>query len=251
MSVKIVNNLDTGGLCINPDHEAQVGLNKDYNKAGFSLGGAEINSDGEGIGRVTRPMDISTDFRTRVGIDSTLFSDTFDHGTFNVTKYKGVDATMTKALANGRLVFNSGNSVTSGHATQVQTWAYFKLVLSGTLYVDLELMFAQVPQLNNVCEFGMGLATGVAAPTDAVLFRLNASGVMQGIVNNNGSETAVTLQNNGVNYVPTPVNMDHYLIIMHNDRTEFCVNDVCMGAINTPAALGSPCLSMSLPLLIS
>lgn len=250
MSVKIANNLDTGGLGVNSDHEAQVSLNLDYEKAGFALCGAEINTDGEGIGRVVRPIDISSDFRTRVGIDSTLYSDTFNHGTFNVTKYKGVDTTMTKAFANGRLVFNSGNSVTSGHATQVQTWTYFKLVLSGTLYVDFELMFAQVPQLNNVCEFGMGLATGVAAPTDAILFRLNASGVMQGIVNNNGSETAVTLQNNGVDYVPTPVNMDHYLIVMHNDRTEFWINDICMGAINTPAALGSPCLSMSLPLLM-
>ena len=250
MSVKIANNLDTGGLGINSDHEAQVGLNKDYDKSGFSLGGAEINSAGEGIGRVVRPSDISNDFRTRVGIDSTLYSDTFSHGTFNVTKYKGVDTTMTKAFANGRLVFNSGNSVTSGHATIVQTWAYFKLVLSSTVYVDFELMFSQVPQLGNVCEFGLGLATGVAAPTDAILFRLNAAGIMEGIINNNGSETAVTLRNNGVDHIPTPVNMNHYLIVLHNDRTEFWVDDVCMGAIVTPAALGSPCLSMSLPLMM-
>ena len=114
------------------------------------------------------------------------------------------------------------------------------------MYVDFTLQFAQVPQTNNVCEFGLGLASGVATPTDGVMFRLNASGIMQGVINNGGSETAVTL----TGFTPTPATMYHFLISIHNDRTEFWIDNILYGATDTPKSIGSPCLSMSLPLLM-
>ena len=193
MSVKISGGISNALAEVNADKELQIALNQDYNKSGHALMGAEVNSDGDGVGRLVRPADISTDYRLRVGLDSIIYQDTFNHGTVNVSKYKVVNTTATNALTGGRWVLNNGNSVTSGQGTQIQTWAYWKFGLSGTMYVDFALQFAQVPQTNNVCEFGLGLASGVATPTDGVMFRLNASGIMQGVINNGGSETAGTL----------------------------------------------------------
>ena len=246
MSIKLAGGLSNTLADVNADKELQVALNQDYNKSGHALIGAEVNSDGEGVGRLVRPADISTDYRLRVGLDSIVYQDTFSHGQINVSKYKVINTTATNALTGGRWVLNNGNSVTSGQGTQIQTWAYWKFGLSGTMYVDFALQFAQVPQTNNVCEFGLGLASGVATPTDGVMFRLNASGIMQGVINNGGSETAVTL----TGFTPTPATMYHFLISIHNDRTEFWIDDILYGAIDTPKSIGSPCLSMSLPLLM-
>lgn len=98
---------------------------------------------------------------------------------------------------------------------------------------------------------GLGLASGVTAPTDGVFFRINASGVPQGVANFGGSETVVTLQDTpGHTWAPAANTMYHWLIVAHNDVTEFWVDDVLMGVVNTPATVGSPCASMSLPLLM-
>ena len=245
MSVKLAGGISNTLADVNINNELEVALSKDFVSAGHALGGAEINPDGLGVGREVRPMDISTDYRLRVGIDSILFSDTYNHGIVNISKYKVVNTTATNALTGGRWVLNNGNSVTSGQGTQIQTWSYYRFALSGITYIDFELQFAQVPQTNNVCEFGLGLASGVTAPTDGILFRLNAGGIMQGVINNGGSETTVVL----TGFSPDPATMYHFLISIHNDRTEFWIDDVLYGAINTPKSIGSPCLSMSLPLL--
>ena len=246
MSVKIAGGVSNAVAEVNSNKEILVALNQNYNKAGHVVMASEVNAEGNGVGRLVRPTDISTDYRLRVGLDSIVYQDTFSHGQVNVSKYKVVNTTATNALTGGKWVLNNGNSVTSGQGTQIQTWAYWKFALSACLYVDFSLSFAQVPQLNNVCEFGLGLASGVTAPTDGVMFRLNASGVMQGIINNGGSETAVAL----TGFTPAPATMYHFLIAIHNDRTEFWINDILYGAITTPSAIGSPCLSMSLPLLM-
>ena len=245
MSVKLAGGISNTLADVNINNELEVALSKDFVSAGHALGGAEINPDGLGVGREVRPMDISTDYRLRVGIDSILFSDTYNHGIVNISKYKVVNTTATNALTGGRWVLNNGNSVTSGQGTQIQTWSYYRFALSGITYIDFELQFAQVPQTNNVCEFGLGLASGVTAPTDGILFRLNAGGIMQGVINNGGSETTVVL----TGFSPNPATMYHFLISIHNDRVEFWIDDVLYGAINTPKSIGSPCLSMSLPLL--
>lgn len=230
---------------VNSDHEVLVALTGDPDKTGFAAAAAEVHSGDAGAPRLVRELDASPDYRLRVGMDGLYWADVFNHGQFNISKYKGVDTTMTKAMAGGRLALNSGNATASGNATQVQTWKTFPLHLSYGLYWDAELLFTQDPVANNVCEAGMGYATGVATPTDGAFFRLNAAGVLLGVINNNGSETSVILA-----YVPASNVLAHYLIVLHNDVTEFWIDDVLYGSIPTPSAIGSPCLSMNLPILL-
>lgn len=239
------------GADVNTDKELLVALNHDSEKCGFAAVTAESNSADVGIGRLTRNAEVSPDYRLRTGVDTLLFADTFSHAQINVSKYKINNTTATNALSGGRWVLNSGNSTTSGQGTQIATWATFKLHLSYALYVDFQAQLAQVPQTNNVVEMGVALASGVTAPTDGVLFRINASGVALGIVNYAGAETAVALESApGVPWVPSPATMYHWLIVIHNDSTEFWIDDVLVGRVVTPTTAGSPCASMSLPLFM-
>lgn len=243
------NSGDLNGLGINTLHEAKVGLSQDYNDAGNALVGAEINADGDGVGKLARPIDVSIDYRTRVAVDTIFFADNFSHTVVNTSKYRVVNTTATNALSGGRWVLNNGNSVTSGQGTQVSTYAKFGLSLSGTLYFDVVGQLAVAPQTNNVIEWGGMLCSAVAAPTDGAFFRLNGAGVLQGVINSAGNETVVSLISSaGIDYVLEPVHSYHFLVVTHNDRTEFWIDDILTGAISSPPAFGAPFLSMNVPL---
>lgn len=244
MSVILKGN---NGNNVNADSNNNLNINAPLNavQSGNMCMASESHDGSVGVGRLVRTTEVSPDFRLRVGMDGLFWADTFNHGQFNVSKYKGVDTTMTKAMVGGRLALNSGNALASGNATQVQTWRTFPLHLSYGLYADYEILFTQDPVANNVCEFGLGYCTGVATPTDGIFFRLNASGVLLGVINNNGSETSTVLP-----YLPQAYVLAHYLIVVHNDETEFWINDMLYGKIPTPTAVGSPCLSMNLPLML-
>jgi len=222
-----------------------VRLPSTLGEAGYNATAAEVHDGVTGSARLLRPIDVSPDFRLRVGTDSLLWQDTFSHGVFNTSTYAGVTSTMTIALSGGRLVLNSGNATAASNVARVQTFRTFPIIGTYPTYVDFWLLLPQVPQANNVLEFGLGYAATTAAPTDGVFFRYNAAGELRGVVNNNGGETqtaAITAPSTNV--------VHHFLIVIHNDRTEFWIDDQLVGAVTTPLANGSPCLSNALPLLL-
>jgi hypothetical protein len=249
--IGLTDNPALGGARVDTNHDLGVALQPDEGEAGFAALTAESNPDGVGIGRRTRALECSTDYRLRTAIDTFLFRDTFSHAQVNTSKYKVVNTTMTNALSGGRWVFNSGLSVGSAVGTQAQTYATFAYGLSGSMYADFSAAILQAPQANNVIELGLFQAAGTTAVTDGVLFRLNAAGVWEGVINNNSAETSVGLVSaSGVSYVTEPGEIHHFLIGMHNDVTDFWIDDVLTGSIPTPAAVGAPSLSMSNPLTI-
>lgn len=231
-------------LEVTPEHEALVALESITN-AGFATMAGEVHDGSVGVARLSRPIDVSPDYRTRVGTDSILWHDVFNHGQFNASKYGKTESTMTAALSGGRLAFNSGNSVATSVVARVQTYRTFPLFLSYGLYFDGEILFTQDPVPNNVCEFGLGYATASATPTDGVFFRLNGAGQLCGVTNSNGSETQAVLP-----FTPASNTVYHYLAIIHNDRCEFWIDDLLYGVIPTPTSVGAPCMSQSLPVLL-
>lgn len=230
-------------LDVNAQREALVALTLDAQKAGIAAAGAVVHSGGTGAERLVREADASPDYRLRVGLDTPLWNDVFNHTQMNLSKYKCVTSTMTAALAGGGLTLNNGNSVAAAAVANIRTYRTFPLFLSYAVYTDIELLFTQDPTIDNVNEFGMFYASGTATPTDGVFFRLAASGALLGVINNNGSEVTVTLD-----YDVNANVAAHGLIVTHNDRAEFWIDDVLYGAIDTPNTLGSPSRSMSLPL---
>lgn len=250
MSVQILDNSGPlGGLRVNASGEAAIAPTQSVDNAGIIAMAAENNPAGVGIGRKVLVSDISNDYRLRVGLDSTLWKDTYSHTVVNTSKYKVVNTTMTNALSGGRWVLNNAASVASSIACVVQSYMNFSLNLSGTLYADFEAGVLNAPVTNNVCEWGLFQASGFAAPSDGVLFRLDADGVLKGVIVSNSAETSVVLLSApAVNFAVSAGTIYHFLIAVHNDVTEFWINDVLTGEIPTAAALGSPMLAMTEPL---
>lgn len=252
MSIQIVDNSgQANGVAVDTDHHLFVNPPMDEELAGYVALTASSHDGEIGMPLRHRSLEVSADYRLRTGSDAFLWKDSFCHGVVNTSKYKVVNTTMTNGLSGGRWVFNASLSTASAVGTIVQSYATFSLGLSGSMYIDYEVGFTQAPQANNVCEFGIAIAAGVAAPTDGVLFRLNASGAWEGVVNSNSAETVVTLiATNGSAYSAGINVMHHYKIGLHNDIVDFWVDDELLGSINTPAALGAPFLSMSCPLFM-
>jgi hypothetical protein len=241
--IKIGDNSATpGGLGVNSDHEAQIAPTRDVSKVGLVALVTENNPAGVGAGRSTRQITASLEKRLRAGSDAVLFSDVFNHGNMNTSKYKCVTATMTMALTGNRWVLNNGNSVTAAQSAQFSTWAFFRLNPGFQLSSEFAMTLAVSPQQNNVIEIGNFIASGVAAPTDGVFFRYNALGILLGVVNVNGAESLIDISAAG--FVPTPGERNRYAIAWGIDRAEFWIDGKLWGSLAVPATS----LSLSLPL---
>lgn len=250
MSIQILDNSgQTNGLKVNASGEAAIAPTSDYEKVGLVGLACESNPEGVGYYRKVLANEASDDYRLRVGIDSTLWRDTFSHTVVNTSKYKVTNTTMTNALSGGRWVLNNASSVASSIGVIVQTYMSFALHLSGTLYADFELGISQVPQANNVCEWGLLQASGTTEPSDGVFFRLGANGNLYGVTCSNSTETTLQLVTaSGVSATMSAGSMYHFLIAVHNDTTSFWIDDILVGEIPTGSNLGSPMLSMCQPL---
>ena len=249
MSVKLAT---ADGADVTGTNPARTTGPSQANLAGFGIDAAEVSVSTANLARLVRALDASPDYRSRVGIDQILWHDVFCHGFLNGSKYKGVDTTMTKSMASGRLNMNSGNAVASGNGSQISTFRTFPLFQTYPLYVDMILSLNQLPQTNSVHEFGLGYVTGVTAPTDAICFRIDATGALLGVVNYNGSSGEVTtsLTANGA---PTFVanQIHHYLIVATTERAEFWIDDILYGVINAlGGTTGLITMSSSMPLFI-
>lgn len=250
MSIQIIDNSgQASGAAVDSAHHLSVNPPILEGEAGFASLSAESHAGLVGMARRNRALEVSADFRLRTGIDTFLFKDVFSHTFVNTSKYKVVNTTMTNALSGGAWVFNSSLSTASSVGTLAQSYATFAWGLSGSMYADFEIAALQAPQTNNVLEFGLFQAAGVAAPTDGVLFRLNNAGVWQGIICNNSAETSINLLSTGGSAYVAGINIArHYKIGVHNDIVDFWVDDKLLGTINRPAGVGSPTRSMSSPL---
>lgn len=148
-------------------------------------------------------------------------------------------------MTGGFLVFNSGNSVASAAVARAQTYKTFSLHPAGSLEVLFRLRFAINPIANNVCEFGLGFASGTTTPTDGVYFKLNSSGALVGVMNINGTETTTAP-------MPAPIANEvyYYRIVIDQDRIEFYIDGVLQGVILSPNTSAAISLSRWQPLLM-
>lgn len=214
--------------------------------AGVAIGAGEWHDGLAGVAKLARPHDVTPDFRLRVGLDQSLHQDNFNHVIFNTSVYQGVTATMTIVLAGNYMSLNDGSSVASGAVARVQTYRHFPMYGTYPIYVEFWARFTLAPQTNNITEFGLGYATGTATPTDGIYFKMNSSGVLQGVVNYGGVETVAT------GTLPTIAANEvyHFLITMTNDRVDFWSNGVLYAQIERSTTAPGLSQSLTLPALI-
>lgn len=214
------------------------------NQAGYAIAVGEVDSGSVYSSKVIRPLDVTQDFRLRLGIDRISWQDTFNHNTLNSSKYFATASTQTIVLSGGSLNLNGGNDGTSGSLSRIQTYKNFSLFSSYPLYGDFQVRTTGEIQANNVIEFGFGIVTGdTTSPSDGAFFRF--TNVVSGVIVNNGLETSVSNI-----FTPSSGISNHYLVVLGIDSAEFWVDDVLRTIITSPVTTGCTVGSNSLPLLL-
>lgn len=249
---KIALSSTTGELQQDLNGNAKVNLpsGASWQDAGFvTLMGERhgLDAGGSSVERIVQPIKVSHDGRLRAGVDTNLWSDTFNSTNINLSTYQCNVTTATLVQTGGVLSFNNGNSTASGAVARVNTYRTFECLGESSLTVGFRARLTQALQTNNIIELGLGFAAGVSVPTDGIFFRFNGSGGLLGVGNFNGSETTVDLTSNGFSFTANRVY--YFKIVIDQDKIEFYVDEFCYGVITIPNTAPAGSFSRQLPIL--
>lgn len=189
-----------------------------------------------GLARRLRSIDVSHDFRTRVGVDTIVFT---DNASTHLGKYQQHATTMTSAVVAGMLALNTGNSLAANAYARIQTYADFNIGPSMSGYIDLPFKLTAAPATGQVIRIG-GIrqsASATAQADDGFYIERTAAGVWQAVLNFNalggGSVAATPL---GFTAQPNQVHMA--LIVISQYSVDFYIDKVLLATIDRPTSNG-------------
>ena len=245
MSIKIKGTANTAE--VDTFNQLQVNLPLLEANEGY-VSCSVTNDDGTITGtRYTKSMEVSDDFRLQVGSSSLMFDSNFPGTAINTTIWQTSLTTMTNTVTNGFSVLNAGSSVASGAIALQRTYRHFPVFKQATMRVEMEVQFAQLPQANNVTEWGLGIAAAAAAaPTDGCFFRLTSAATFVCVLNYNGTET-VSSTFNFATLIGTNTSRS-CLIYVNAEAVSFWIENVLIAEISIPAGQAAPTSSQNLPL---
>jgi hypothetical protein len=193
--------------------------------------------------------EVSQDYRLRVGLDTVLFTDTFNATAQNTGNWKHSFTTMTMTQSAGFLNINAaGTSTVSGNFAYLQSWRHFPLIGTAPLAVEFTGQFTATPTANEIFQAGLGIPTGAAQPVDGVWFEFTSGGLMGCIRYNSGTVDKVTLISN---VAAMPLNTNgKYVMVVGEREIEFWLDDVLYGTLDMPNAQGQPFITTALPLFM-
>lgn len=226
-----------------------VTTNRDPAKAGALVAFFE-NDDGTVTGTpYNKSPEVSQDYRLRVGLDTILFTDTFNAITQNPSNWKHSFTTMTMTQAAGFLNVNAaGTSTVSGNYAYLQTWRYFPLLGTAPLAVEFTGQFTDYPTANEIIQFGLGVCTGAADPIDGAWFEMTSAGVYGVQRYNSGVATKVLLT---ADLTTLGLNANSkYVAVVGEREVEWWIDDVLYAEQLIPNANGQPFMTSSLPAFI-
>jgi len=256
---KIIGYATGNGVEVDTNNQILVGLPNNYAATGKVRMMSE-NDDGTLTGNVLlESPESDIDYRLRVAEDCILEDEVFNYAAQNTSKHTIIAAATNLAPSWTTSGFNSNptNVVTASSGATLQSYAFFSLINTGTLSMDIEASFSAAPTSNTVIDFGLFLsaATNPFAPTDGVYFRLNSSGLL-GVVNYNGNETTIgpfPAANGSGTWTYTPNKKYQFILYLTARDAEFWVNAggaegaYLLGTIACPSGQGTICMSTSLP----
>jgi len=247
MDVDIVGGVTGNKAEVNASNQLKVILETNATTNAANIGGARLFSENDqglltGITYLKSP-ETSTDYRLRVGMDTVLFTDTFNAVAQNTTNWSYLSTTLTATQGgSGYLSFGAVQGTATGHGAAMRSYQYFPLI--GTAPISINVAFGQsvAPLIaNEVFLVGLGvpIAVGVA-PTDGVWLQLSSAGMI-GVLNYNGTTTQTgTLETIAAVAVGSIYN---YCIVIGETEVEFWKNDILLGEISIPVANGQPFMS--------
>jgi hypothetical protein len=190
--------------------------------------------------------EVSIDYRQRVGIDTVIFSDTFNSTTQNTANWRHAFTTMTATQSAGFLNINAaGTSTVSGNFAYMNSFRYFPIIGTAPLAVEFSCAHSALPTANEVLQFGLGIATGAADPIDGVWFEYTSAGLKGATRYNSGTVVKTDLVANlSINQVR------HFTIVVGEGEVEFWIDDVLYGEQIIPVGQGQPFMTSALPVFM-
>lgn len=242
---------------VDTNGNAHVVTPTDIDLAGFTALASEID-DGTVLGtRYLKGLELTEDYRLRIGMDSILFNHSFEGTVIARDRLQQNDNTMTSAQTTGQITLNSGLSTTTGQGTNFRTWRTFPLFGSYSTYGEFWAAIGNPTATNAVTEWGFGFCSGVTAQmTDGVIFRIIGGGTLRAVVINNSVDIAtadITITN-----IPARdgsgsfdlTETQHYVIQVHNDEVDFWINNVLVAHLDTVSTYGAPTQSSYQPIMV-
>ena len=235
-------------LNVNALGEGLVKTTEDPILAGFSIAAAASDAGAVTGTRLIRELEVSEDYRLRVGADTLIFNEFFTGSAINTSIWTAPVTTATVVVGSGTVNLNAGNSLASAAVARVSSWKTFPIL--GTFGISCEIIasFPFVPVANNVTEWGFGIAATTVAPTDGAFFRLNATGEFRAVINYNGTENqsapldfAALVGANAAK---------HFTIVLGEDAADFWIDDVLATRILRPNTAPAVVSSNELPILL-
>jgi hypothetical protein len=234
---------------VNANHELEIALNSDETKSGFASLASEVDAGTATATRLVRALEASKDFRLRVSIDTVLFTELFPGTALNSAIWTAPATTATVTVAGGLLTLNAGASTASGAVARVSSYRSFTFKGTSVLWFECTLQFAQLPQANNVSEWGFGIATGTTAPTAGAFFRYFADGSFKGVYIDSAGVEQVTPALSAASLVGTNTTR-HFIVGISDDDVTFWIDNVLVGIVPRVAAAGAVMAVQSLPILL-
>jgi hypothetical protein len=219
-----------------------------------NVGGVRVFAENDG-GELTgtpllRSGEVSVDYRQRVGIDTVMFTETFNYSTQDTSNWSYTFSTLTVSQpGNGYLQFGTVQGTTSAHGAFMRTFQTFPLFGTSPLYIEGALgQFTAALVANEVFLYGLGLPTAATTrPTDGVWLRVTTGGV-EGVLAYNGVETISAFNNLFPLSSLTVGTVYKFAIVVAEETVDFWIDDVLLGSITIPVAQHQPFLQGSLPL---
>jgi len=199
-----------------------------------------------------RQIDVTPEYRMRVGIDSVLFQDQFtsSSNTISTKLWRQDTSTMTITASAGFVTLNGGGSVLSGAYANLQTWRPFSYYTSFPLYGHFIAKTVNGDATNMVAELGYGYVPAAnTAALDGCFFRWTG-GKLYAVVNFNGSEsTAVCGGPNGKGQPANDANVHYYIVEVFQNIATFWIDQVIQATILLPAGQAFMTRGFTLPLV--
>ena len=213
--------------------------------AGFTAFTCESDKGTVTGSRLVREVDIDEDYRLRVGQDTIVFSDAFPGTALNTNIWENASTTMTTTVSGGLCLLNAGASAASAVYAMIRSKPMFYAYGQAGLSWDFLATIGQVPQNNNITEWGVGVVATNATPTDGCFFRLSTVGDFVCVVNYGGTEVVATPTGGFAGLVGAG-NAHRYNIVITDDLATFWIDDVLAAKIARQSTAGEVTQSSSL-----
>ena len=245
--IRIEGNTSGNVAEVNARHEVTVNLPADdAEQSGYAIMMCESDPGTVTGHKYVKSPEASEDWRLRVGLDTLLFTETFNYANQNTANFAYRNTIMTIVWGSGFITLNGSGITTLNSGCEINTYRTFSVYGAGATYCEFTMELSAIPLANWTFDSGLFLsnASNPYNPTDGVYFEITNAGLI-GVMCYNGSLTQTgVLMSTAVFGTNTARKLN---ISIDERHCEFWVDDVLYAELDTPAGQGQPMSSSGAP----